>query len=385
MNVSVDGPLRWKPSDWGMGESAWSPRLLAWTTKRFAGVIVTWPTDCNLSRQVVSEGPEQEGRPSRRNPPLSVQHLMQLVELELAGAPDSDLVWVKRSLRKLQRALQRASLCLSRGTIRRILLDYNIRPKANVKHLMPRPHPDRDRQFRYIQTVRKRFDTAGWPSISVDTKKKELIGLFYHRGQVWSQQATEVYTYDFPNDAVAKVVPYGIYDIQANRGAVYIGLDADTADFAVDAIVHWWREQGRRRYPNATELLILADGGGSNGYRPRRWKTQLQQKLADAFGLSVTVCHYPPGASKWNPVEHRLFSQIQQTWAGTPLVSVSVLLSAIRSTTTSTGLRVTASLLAGSYPRHLTVSAQEWASLSIKRHKVCPQWNYTLLPRKIGK
>ena len=366
----------------GSGESLASP---AWTTRpsgrdarNFCAVL--WS---NLPSGF--DVPEQEGRPSRRLPPLSVQHLMQLVDPELAGDSSSDLQWVRRSLRKLQRALEFVGLGLAPSTISRVLQQYNIRPKANVKHLQPKPHPDRDRQFRHIQAVRRRFETAGFPVLSVDTKKKELIGLFARRGQVWTEQPVEVYTYDFPGDAVAKVVPYGIYDIQKNRGAVYVGLDADTPDFAVDAIVRYWRDFGRRHYPGKSRLLILADGGGSDGYRPRRWKTQLQKKLVDAFGLTVTVCHYPPGAAKWNPVEHRLFSQIQQTWAGLPLVSLSMLLASLRATVTSTGLRVSASLLHGSYPRQLQVTAQQWAALRIQRHHTCPQWNYTILPRKIGK
>jgi len=310
---------------------------------------------------------------------------MQLVDPEVAGDPSSDLRWIRRSLRKLQRALKASGLELAPSTIQRVLLAYGIRPKANVKRLMPQPHPDRDRQFRHIQQVRQRFERAGWPVISVDTKKKELVGLFKNRGQVWGERALDVYMYDFPDDAVAKAVPYGIYDVQAHRGAVYIGLDGDTPDFAVDAIVRWWRTKGCRRHPDARHLLILADGGGSNGYRARRWKTQLQRQLVDPFGLIVTVCHYPPGASKWNPVEHKLFSQISQTWAGMPLVSLPVMLSAIRSTTTSTGLRVTAALMLGSYPRKLKVTAVEWASLRIRHHKVCPKWNYTLSPRKSGK
>jgi hypothetical protein len=310
---------------------------------------------------------------------------MQLIDPELAGDSNTDRTWVRRSLRKLQGAMQRVGLGLSPPTIGRLLSAYNIRPKGNVKHLMPRRHPDRDRQFRHIQAVRKRFAQAGLPIISVDTKKKELIGRFYQRGQVWLPKALEVYTYDFPNDALEKVNPYGVYDVKENQGSVYIGLHADTSDFAVDAIAHWWREQGRKRYQGAPQLLIVADGGGSNGYRPRRFKTQIQKKLADAFGLEVTVCHYPPGAAKWNPVEHRLFSQIQKTWAGTPLSSLPVLLSAIRSTSTRSGLRVTASVLPGPYPRKLSVSSTEWADLRIRRHRVCPQWNYTILPHKAGK
>jgi hypothetical protein len=385
MNTSAGGLRRWKHNGWGMGESDESLRSQGWTRRRSGGDAATLPRGCICSPPNASDALELEGRPPRRNPPLSIQHLMQLVDVELAGDPNSDLRWVRRSLRKLQRAMQRVGLGLCPHTIGRILSEYKIRPKGNVKHLMPRPHPDRDRQFRHIQTVRKRFEKAGWPIISVDTKKKELVGLFSQRGQVWTHQGTDVYTYDFPSDATEKVNPYGVYDVQKNQGSVYIGLDADTPDFAADAIQRWWREQGRKLYPGASHLLILADGGGSNGYRPRRFKTQVQKKLADAFGLAVTVCHYPPGAAKWNPVEHRLFSQIRQTWAGTPLISLPVVLSAIRSTTTHSGLRVTASVLPGPYPQNLHVSPKEWADLRIRRHKICPQWNYTILPHKTGK
>ncbi len=368
-----------------MVESAWLPSSQSWTKRPFGGGATSWPAVLALSLPTGPGGQEQVGRPARRNPPLSLQYLMFLVDSELAGDPCSELQWVRRSLRKLQHAMQSCGLELAPNTIERVLHAHGVRSKGNVKHLMPQPHPDRDRQFRHIQVVRRRFEQAGRPIISVDTKKKELIGLFKNRGQIWTDKPAEVYTYDFPSDAIAKAVPYGVYDIQANRGAIYVGLDGDTPDFAVDAIVCWWREQGRRCYPSASRLLILADGGGSNGYRAGRWKTQLQRQLVDAFGLTVTICHYPPGAAKWNRIEHGLFSQISQTWAGLPLTSVDVMLSAIRCTTTGTGLRVTATLMPGSYPRKLKASAKELASLRIKRHKVCPQWNYILAPRKPGK
>jgi hypothetical protein len=297
----------------------------------------------------------------------------------------SDLRWVRRSLRKLQRALVREGDSLSPMTVRRILLAHGIRPKANVKRLTPRPHPDRDAQFRYVLELRHRFEALGWPVISVDVKKKELIGCFKNAGRAWSERAPEVYTHDFPSDAVAKAVPYGIYDLRAHQGAVFVGLSSDTPDFAVECIVRWWRQSGRRRYSEASHLLIVADSGGSNGYRPRRWKTQLQTRVADAFSLNVTVCHYPPGASKWNPIEHQLFSQISQTWAGLPLTSVDLMLAAIRSTTTASGLRVTATLILGLFPRNLSVSEEEWRQLSIYRHPTYPLWNYTLWSRKNGK
>lgn len=307
---------------------------------------------------------------------------MALVADDLAGDPVRDRRWIRRSIRKLERALARRGYRLGRTSIRRVLRAHDIRPLATVKHLTPRPHPDRDRQFRHLMVTRRRFERAGDPVISVDTKKKELIGRFQRAGRAWHRRAPEAYSHDFPNDALAKAVPYGVYDVAANHGAVYVGISGDTPDFAVTAIVRWWRTLGRRRYPTARRLLIVADGGGSNSYRARRWKTQMQRRLVDPYGLTVTVCHYPPGASKWNPIEHRLFSQISQTWAGLSLTSLDLMLHAIRATTTATGLRVTATQVSGSFPRNLPTTVAEWATLRIHRHKTCPLWNYTLRPQK---
>lgn len=269
-------------------------------------------------------------------------------------------------------------------TLRKLLKKRKIGRKSNVKRLHPKPHPDRDRQFEQIGEQRAAFVAAGSPIISVDTKKKELIGSFYNRGQQWCAEATDVLTHDFPSYADGKAVPYGIYDVTHNHGYVMVGQSADTPEFAVDAIVWWWRNHGTTRYPHARQLLILADSGGSNGYRPRRWKQLLQQEMADAFGISVTVCHYPTGASKWNPIEHRLFSQISRTWAGTPLTSHEIVLDALHQTTTDTGLQVTAILNERLYEKGQSVSDAEMKQLSLEKHAVCPQWNYTFRPRKQG-
>jgi hypothetical protein len=310
---------------------------------------------------------------------------MALLADDLAGNPVTAQRWIRRSLSSLQTALRAEGYHLSCNTIRRLLLKHDIRPKSNVKRLHPQPHMDRDRQFDYIQTQRQRFAGAALPIISVDTKKRELIGLFYQAGQTWNASAPSVYLHDFPSDASGKAIPYGIYDVQLNRGYVYVGLSADTPDFAVSALVQWWQQYGQPSYPQASELLILADGGGSNGYRPRRWKYQLQVQLVDAFELPVTVCHYPPGASKWNPIEHRLFSQISKTWAGTPLTSLEVILACMRATQTTTGLTVEATLIGQVFATGLTVSDDEMAALAIEKHATCPQWNYTIKPRKTGK
>jgi hypothetical protein len=213
-------------------------------------------------------------------------------------------------------------------------------------------------------------------------QEKELIGNFQQDGQTWCQEPDEVNAYDFLSDAEGRATPYGIYLVQHDRGYVYVGESADTPEFAVDAIVSWWKSHGRHRFPDATKLLILADSGGSNGCRPRMWKRQLQERLADAFNLEVTVCHYPRGGSKWNPIEHRLFSFISINWAGKPLRSWLILLGAIQGTRTETGLRVKAVLLRGKYEKGLKVTDQEMRKLRLRRHKTCPSWNYTIRPRQ---
>jgi len=332
----------------------------------------------------------RSGTPQRqKKDPKVEEKLLAVVDQEVAGHPATGQLWVCQSLDKIQRALQeQAAVELSRETIRGLLNEQKIRPKSNVKRLHPEPHPDRDRQFHYLNMQRAAFAKAGWPSISVDAKKKEWLGNFLNRGRQWCRQATPVNTHDFPSYASGQAIPYGIYDVSDNLGYVAVGQSADTPEFAVDAIAWWCQHFGQVRYPQAPELLILADGGGSNGYRPRRWKQQLQLKVADAFGIAVTVCHYPTGASKWNPrpvgTRHRLFSQISNTWAATPLTSYDVVLDGLRSTKTSTGLRVQASLFPAIYDKGLSVTDEEMELLLIETHAVCPQWNYTIRPRKTG-
>jgi hypothetical protein len=301
----------------------------------------------------------------------------------VAGDPMSGQRWIRRSLGKLRQALGQIGVWLSTGTIRRVLRKHDIRPRGNVKRLEGTVHPERDEQFSYLQGQRQVFNRLEQPQISVDTKKKELIGNYGRAGQVWCEQGTEVNTHDFPSEALGKAVPYGIYDEQANSGHVYLGQSADTPAFAVDNIVAWWSTIGQQRYPQATDLLILADAGGSNSARARCFKQQLQVKLADPFALIVTVCHFPPGASKWNPIEHRLFSQISATWAGTPLTSFDIALDGIRRTTTLTGLTVQATFVEAAYPKGLTVSDEELSTLHIERHTTSPQWNYTIYPRTL--
>lgn len=289
--------------------------------------------------------------------------------------------WLNCRLGDIRQRLEQHGHRVSKPVISRILRAHDYSLRANLKRSAGQQHPERDQQFRYLQAQRAQHWEAGEPVISVDTKKKELVGNFKNAGQIWCQDAEEVDAHDFPQDAIGRAVPYGIYDLRANRGTVYIGQSADTPTFAVDNLAHWCRTELRDRYPAATRLLIEADSGGSNSARSRVWKQQLPVQLADALGLTITVCHYPTGASKWNPIEHRLFSQISKTWAGCPLRSFALVAHYIAETTTYTGLQVRAYLVTTRYARGITVTDAEMAKLNIQAHSVCPQWNYTIYPR----
>jgi hypothetical protein len=243
-------------------------------------------------------------------------------------------------------------------------------------------HADRNAQFEHIAAQRQAFQDAGWPLISVETKKKELIGNFKNAGQAWSREAEVVNGHDFPQDALGRAVPYGIYDLLHNRGTVYVGSSADTPQFAVEAIARWGDTEGCVAFPQADQFLILADAGGSNGCRPRQWKYQLQAQVRDRFGLTVTVCHYPTGCSQWNPIEHRLFSHISLNWAGKPRRMWDTILGYIRGTTTTTGLEVRASLQEGVYETGQSVAEADMHRLQLEHHALCPNWNYTIGPRR---
>jgi len=289
--------------------------------------------------------------------------------------------WVRSSLRHLSKELKAKGHPACPKTVGRLLkqLDYTL--KANRKRLAGTQHPDRNTQFEYIEAQKQHFLSQGWPVISIDAKKKELIGNFKNAGRGWCQEAEAVNDHDFDQDALGKAVPYGIYNLNHNRGYVYVGQSADTAEFAVDEIARWWQDFGQPDFPNAPCLLILCDGGGSNGYRLRLWKVRLQEQLADRLGLDVTICHYPTGASKWNPVEHRLFGPISINWAGKPLRTFETILALIRGTTTQTGLQVAAFLVEQTYSRGIKVPDEVMQGLNLERHETCPNWNYTLKPR----
>jgi hypothetical protein len=313
----------------------------------------------------------------QRKKPQIERQLVELAEARTGGSStQAQQKWVRCSLRQVKKRLGVAV-----GTAKRLLkkLDYALR--GNRKRLSGNAHPKRDQQFRYLARIKRLFHRAALPVISVDAKKKELIGRFANRGRRWCRSADEVNCHDFPKDATARVTPYGIYDACRQQGHVCVGLSADTAEFAVQSIRTWWYHHGQRAYPGKKHLLIEADGGGSNGSRLRLWKRELQ-RWADEDQLTLWVCHYPPGASKWNPIEHRLFSQISNNWEGEPLTSIDKVLGLIRGTTTDTGLTVTASLDTQSYERRLKVSDQEMRTLNLHRRKICPQWNYVIKPRE---
>lgn len=274
---------------------------------------------------------------------------------------------------------------VSPPTVGRLLRSLDYALHVNAKKIeASATHPDRAAQFDYIAEQRQAFTDAGLPIVSVDIKKKELIGNFKNAGCTWRQEAEAVNVHDFRGQGLGRAVPYGIYDATHNHGVVYVGSSGDTAQFAVEALVQWWQTRGQTAFPHADQLLILADGGGSNGCRSRLWKQQLQERLCDELGLTVTVCHYPTGCSQWNPSEHRLFGPISLNWAGYPLRTWETMLGYIRGTTTTTGLEVDAERLDGDYATGLRVSVAEMATLNLTVHEVCPAQNYTLCPRSDG-
>lgn len=300
---------------------------------------------------------------------------------ETAGDPMTGLLWTRKTTEKVAEELGSLGIGVSPSTVARLLKQMGFSLRVNHKKRAARSGPDRDQQFVYIAELREKFASAGHPIVSVDTKKKEMVGNFKNPGTTWEQKPVVVNDHDFPSDADGAAIPYGVYDVRANQGTVFVGTSYDTPGFAVDSIERWWRYDGKHRYPNADHLLILADGGGSNGTRNRAWKVNLQEKICDRHRLSVTVSHYPTGASKWNPVEHRLFSEISKHWAGRPLDSYETILKYIRSTRTKTGLRVKAHLVRKTYEKGVKISHGQMDDLSLRTHGIQPHRNYTLEPR----
>lgn len=325
------------------------------------------------------------GKPRRRKSaeemwPTLMADLERLLADEVAGDPMSETTWVRSSSRKISRKLAGMGYRVSHVLVCRLLKKMGFKLRFNKKREGGSRHPDRDEQFRYIAARKADFASHGHPVISIDTKKKELIGEFRNAGRIWCRQPLEVHEHDFTSTAEYRAVPFGVYDVGRNEGHVTVGVSNDTPEFAVNAIAGWWESDGRRAYPTASQLLILADCGGTNGCRFRAWKLRLQQTVCDRFGLTVTVCHYPPGCSKWNPIERRLFSQISLNWEGKPLRSLDLMLGYIRGTTTATGLRVKASLDERTYRKGEAVTKAEMAGLRLSSHATLPVWNYTLAP-----
>jgi transposase len=307
--------------------------------------------------------------------------LLALVEPEARGDPMSPLRWTTKSTRNLADELTRQGHKVSADTVGDLLRNEGFSLQGNAKTIEGTRHPDRDAQFRYISEQVKDHQVTGDPVISVDTKKKELTGEFKNAGRQWRPAGEPVATrtHDFPGDSVGKAIPYGVYDITGNTGWVSVGTDHDTAAFAVESTRRWWNAGGQASYPQARRLLITADAGGSNGYRTRAWKAGLAA-LAAETGLEITCCHFPPGTSKWNKVEHRLFSHITMNWRGRPLTSHDVVINSIAATTTRTGLTVQARLDDGTYPTGVKVSNAQMAALPVSRHPFHGDWNYTLHP-----
>ncbi len=311
-----------------------------------------------------------------------IETLLQLVRPETAGDPMGGLLWTYRSLAKLAAELSRCGSSVSPATIGKWLKSLGYSLHVNRKSLSRPSPPGRDDQFRRIAALREHCRDKGIPILSVDTKKKELIGRFGNPGATWGTAPEQVNDHDFRSQAKGLAVPYGIYDLHANRGTVFVGDSKDTPAFAVDCLEHWCRTEGRQRYPDSDRIVILADCGGSNGYRCRAWKYFLQTELCDRHGLRVTVAHYPSGSSKWNPIEHRLFSAISRNWAGRPLETWDTVLNYIRTTTTKTGLQVQSVRVNRQYQAGVKISNRQMAELNITKGKKLPDWNYDIRPRQ---
>jgi hypothetical protein len=353
---------------------------------------------CGLSRQSIANGIREieegataqagrirssgAGRKSiSASDPLLVQALEQMIDGQTRGDPQSPLRWICKSTRSIAKQLCKKKHAISHTKVAQILHSLNYSLQSNRKTEEGADHPDRDAQFRHINAAVSKSMELGLPVISVDTKKKELIGNYANDGQQWlsAKEPIKVQGHDFPNPEIPRAYPYGIYDLARNAGFVNVGTDHDTGEFAVASIRGWWRQEGRKLYPQATKLLITADGGGSNGSRLRLWKLELQ-KLADESGLAISVCHFPPGTSKWNKVEHRLFSFITSNWRGEPLIDYETIVNLIARTTTAKGLKVKCRLDRRKYPTGRKISDEEMMRVNVVRNTFHGEWNYVIKP-----
>jgi Rhodopirellula transposase DDE domain len=351
-----------------------------------------WAGRTELRRR--AERPEDDLTPERVRAPGGGRHLVEendvalltalrdLVESSTRGDPQSPLFWTSKSTRKLAEELSERGQSVSHQTVAALLTDWGYSLQANRKTKEGQDHPDRDAQFEHINRRVRDSQREGQPVVSVDAKKKELVGDFRNPGREWQPRGRpeRVRAKDFVDKQLGKAIPEGVYDLSRNEGWVSVGIDHDTAEFAVESIRRWWQEMGSRAYPRAHRLLITADAGGSNGYRPRLWKLELQG-LADDLGLRISVCHFPPGTSKWNKIEHRMFCHITQNWRGRPLRSRAIVVNLIGHTTTKAGLRIQAELDAGAYRKGIKVSDEEMAAINLEKDSFHGEWNYTIAPR----
>ena len=313
--------------------------------------------------------------------PAVEAELLKLIEPTVRGEPESPILWTIKSLRTLSAELGKRGFSISRNRVAELLKKNNFSLQANRKTDEGKSHSDRNAQFQYIHDKVIEFQSANQPVISVDTKKKQLVGNFKNQGRQWQRkgEADRVKVYDFPSDAAGKAIPYGIYDMTQNVGWVSVGTNHDTAEFAVETIRKWWYKMGNRRYKNAKQLLITADCGGSNGSRVRLWKKEIQD-FASESGLEILICHYPPGTSKWNKIEHRLFSFITQNWRGKPLISYEVIVNLIGATKTTTGLKVDCELDDTKYEKGRKVSDKEFNKINLIKDDFHGEWNYKIVP-----
>lgn len=315
-----------------------------------------------------------------------MSNIENILRDDIAGDPMTGLKWTKKSTEKIVIELGSIGIKVSSNTIGRLLDKMGFSLKTNRKTIIsggkrkPGYREKRNRQFLNIKSIKSQFEESCQPVISVDSKKKEMIGNFKNYGKIWTRESRDVHDHDFRSDSSGMAVPYGIYDLQRNTGHVIIGQSKDVPSFATDAIETWWRSEGQKIHPHAKNILILADGGGSNSSRSRIWKKGLQEKLCDKYNLSVTVCHYPPGASKWNPIEHRLFSEISKNWAGVPLKDCETITNYITTTTTSTGLKVKATRNENIYVTGEKISDADFKKLKCQHAELLPEWNYTIRP-----
>ena len=398
-DVSESG-LRAKHAALGLYLNERQRRLLAAADAQMLGRggIVTMSRVTGLSRTTLHKGlKELKGdevplervrkagggrkRKAEQDPGLA-KDLELLVDPVTRGDPMSPLRWTSKSTAKLAGELQRRGYVISARTVASMLGDQGYSLQANRKTLEGASHPDRDAQFQHISLQVQAFQQRSSPVISVDTKKKELVGEFKNGGREWRPQGTpeKVQVHDFPDKQLGKAIPYGVYDVTGNQGWISVGTDHDTAEFATESIRRWWRQMGSQTYPEARELLIMADGGGSNSSRTRLWKVALQG-LADETGMAISVCHFPPGTSKWNKIEHRMFCHITANWRGRPLVSHEVIVNLIGNTTTKTGLRIQAGLDRQSYPTGIKITDEVLAEVNIEKEEFHGEWNYRILPR----